>query len=69
MSLASNDRFLKTPEILSIVGVSRATFYRLVSRNEFPAGHKIGSGTARRWLESEVNAWMASFRADDGDDY
>ena len=69
MTSINADRILKVPDLLQVLQVSRATLYRLRATSGFPQPHRLGTGRAVRWLESEVNAWMASFRVDDGDDY
>jgi prophage regulatory protein len=61
MTDVSRDCLLKTPAVLGRVQVSRATLYRLLARNEFPQGHRIGSGRTLRWLESDIDKWLASF--------
>ena len=61
MFLPQSDCLLKVPDVLSRINVSRATLYRLIDRHEFPQPHRIGSGRAVRWLESDINGWMAGF--------
>ena len=53
----SGDRFIRLPEVLSLVAVSRAQLYRLVALGEFPKQVKLGARSVA-WLESEISAWM-----------
>jgi prophage regulatory protein len=47
----------KTVEKLS--GLSRATIYRLISKNQFPRPLSIGTGSVR-WKQSDIVAWQQS---------
>lgn len=51
-------RFLRLPEVLRRVGLSRSTVYRMVSAGTFPAQVKVTARTSA-WPESAVSAWMA----------
>ena len=53
------DRLLRLREVVSIVGVSRATLYEMIRRGEFPAPVRIGA-RAVGWRQSEVQRWLAS---------
>jgi predicted DNA-binding transcriptional regulator AlpA len=61
LSLVSSrvPRFLGFPHCadLSKTGLSRASIYRYLARNWFPARRRIGPGRVA-WLASEVVAWM-----------
>jgi prophage regulatory protein len=50
-------RLLKIAEVVSLVGVSRATVYRLIDSGEFPKPVQL---SARRvaWVSAEVEDWM-----------
>ena len=49
-------RLIKIDTVCSIVGVSRATVYRLIKSDEFPGPVKIGA--ASLWVECEVIGWV-----------
>ena len=50
------ERFIRLPETLSRVGLSRSKVYNLISEGSFPAPQKIGRSAL--WLESEVQQWI-----------
>ena len=50
-------RFLRLPEVLNLVGVTRATLYRLMAPGTFPKQISVGGNTVV-WLESDVTKWM-----------
>ena len=52
------DKFLRRPEVVKMVGLSSTTIWRLEQTESFPARRKLSTG-AVGWLESEVLAWMA----------
>jgi predicted DNA-binding transcriptional regulator AlpA len=64
------DRFLRLPDVRAkLADISRTTIYRMVAEKKFPAPYDLSSdlGEPRQagrivaaWLESEVNAWIAS---------
>lgn len=46
-----------------IVGLSRATIYRLEAEGDFPRRRKLGKtskSAAVGWIRSEVDEWLAS---------
>jgi len=51
-----NGRLIKIDTVCAIVGVSRATVYRLIKSDEFPGPVKIGA--ASLWVEREVIGWV-----------
>lgn len=53
------DRFLRLPEVISLVGLSRSTIYAEVSKGRFPAALQLSTSTVA-WRASEVVAWMQS---------
>ncbi len=57
VTTAAPDKLLSVAEIRQRFGLSKSTTYLYVRDNRFPAPVKIGSSS--RWLESEVNAWLA----------
>jgi prophage regulatory protein len=50
---------LRLPEVCRVVGLSRSMIYLLESQERFPQRVKLGT-RAVGWLESEVQAWLAS---------
>lgn len=55
--MATQERFLRLPQVVAAVGYGRSTLYRLVKQGEFPAPVSLGA-RASAWLESEVNDWI-----------
>ncbi len=53
------DRLLRRPEVMQLVGVSRATIDRLERARDFPKRVQI-SKNAVGWHEREMLAWKAS---------
>ena len=51
-----HDRLIKIDTVCGIVGVSRATVYRLIKSDAFPGPVKIGA--ASLWVEREVIGWV-----------
>ncbi|MBI5191253.1 MAG: AlpA family phage regulatory protein [Nitrospirae bacterium] len=51
------DKFIRRPEVLKIVGLSATTIWRLERAGTFPMRRKLSTG-AVGWLESEIQAWM-----------
>lgn len=49
-------RLIKIDTVCGIVGVSRATVYRLIKSDGFPGPVKIGA--ASLWVEREVVGWV-----------
>lgn len=52
-------RFLRIDEVMSMVGLSRPTIWRLERTNEFPRRRQLGRNSVA-WVEEEVEEWMAS---------
>ena len=52
------DRLLRRQEVETRCGIARATIYRLMRCGEFPEPLKVGP-RAVRWLESEIETWLA----------
>ncbi|EAT2981304.1 AlpA family phage regulatory protein [Salmonella enterica] len=53
-------RILRNHEVLHLVGISRATLYRLIKKGLFPKSRKLTGerGRAVGWLEEEVIYWI-----------
>ncbi|QYA14081.1 AlpA family transcriptional regulator [Rhizobium sp. AB2/73] len=61
---ATINKLLRIRAVLSMVGVSRPTIYRLIAKGEFPKPVTIGA--ARLWPENEINQWLTN-RIEDRD--
>ena len=48
---------IRLPEVCKRTGLSKATIYRLIQNQAFPAPRKI-SLRASAWNSSEVEAWL-----------
>ena len=59
LRLGNNDEFWSIKTVSQKTGLSRASIYRYVARNLFPARRRIGPGRIA-WLASEVLSWMQS---------
>ena len=57
--MADHDRLLRRPEIEQRCGLTRSTIYRLMDDDRFPRPVRVGP-KAVRWLESDIDAWVAS---------
>ena len=53
------DRLLRRREVEEIVGLSRASIYRLMRSSGFPLPVNVSS-KAVRWRESDIHAWIQS---------
>jgi len=49
---------IRLPEVLRMVGLSRATIYNKIRAGTFPAAIPLGD-VAVGWLRSEVEQWIA----------
>ncbi len=54
-----HDRFLSWPEVQATTSVSRTSAWRWEAQERFPARRRIGPNRVA-WLESEVQAFLAS---------
>lgn len=52
-----SDHLLDFVKLSQKICLSRYTIYRLINDETFPKARKIGK--ASRWINSEVEAWMA----------
>ncbi|WP_200918016.1 AlpA family transcriptional regulator [Jeongeupia sp. HS-3] len=60
--MTTSDSFLRLPEVLSIIPVSRATWYEGIKKGRFPAQVKLGPRVAA-WRRSDIDRLVASFGA------
>jgi prophage regulatory protein len=54
----SGPALLRMAEVTRMVGLSRATIYRLMDRGEFPRAVPL-TRSAVAWVRSEVESWIA----------
>ncbi|MGH6748709.1 MAG: helix-turn-helix transcriptional regulator [Methyloceanibacter sp.] len=52
-------RFLRIDEVVSVVGLPRATVYEMAANGKFPKQVRL-SPRAVGWLESEISEWQAA---------
>lgn len=55
---APRSKFIFKPEVLQRVGYTFPTIWRWMRDGQFPLSFDVGTKTA--WLESEIDAWLAS---------
>ncbi|MBJ7444358.1 MAG: AlpA family transcriptional regulator [Sphingobium sp.] len=53
----TREAYLRLPEVLSAIGVSRPTLYRRIKAGEFPEAYSLG-GNCVAWRRSEVENWI-----------
>lgn len=52
-------RVLRLAEVMNTVGLGRAMIYKLQSEGRFPRPVKITGSRAVRWVEQDIQAWLA----------
>jgi prophage regulatory protein len=50
-------RLMKLPEVMARVGLAKATIYTRFQNGGFPK--PVSLGASSRWVESEIDAWIA----------
>jgi prophage regulatory protein len=50
-------RLIRLKEVIAMTGLSRASVYKFVSENKFPAQISLGYRCVA-WVESEVQQWI-----------
>lgn len=53
------DRVVRRPEVLRMIGVSRSSLFAMEANGSFPRAMQLGS-QARGWMLSAVQGWLAS---------
>jgi prophage regulatory protein len=48
---------MRIREVMEMVGIGRATIYRLLSRGDFPKPLKLGERSIG-WREDEIQSWI-----------
>lgn len=60
--MTTTDSFLRLPEVLAIIPVSRATWYEGIKKGRFPAPVKLGPRVSL-WRRSDIEKLVASISA------
>lgn len=55
--VSTGDRILRLPEVKMVTGLSRATIYLSISKDQFPKSVSLGARSVG-WRESEITAWV-----------
>lgn len=53
----SDDRILRTKEVVDMIGLSRTTIWRLEQKGQFPQRVTLGENSVG-WLKSDINEWL-----------
>jgi len=53
----NTERLIRKPELMSMIGLSDATIWRMERAGKFPRRVQIG-GNSVGWLQSEINEWL-----------
>ncbi len=56
-----SERLLRLPELIRLIGISRATIYRYIGNGRLPPPVKLSTRCVA-WRASEITAWMAALR-------
>lgn len=54
----TEDRFVRIKELVTMLGISQSSIYRLMQENKFPKQIKLTERTVV-WRLSVINAWVA----------
>jgi len=54
---SATGRFLRIDDVIASTGLSRATIYRMVANNDFPAQHPL-TKRCIGWWQSDVDTWL-----------
>ncbi|WP_460528708.1 helix-turn-helix transcriptional regulator [Chitinimonas naiadis] len=54
--MTASQRIIRLPEVMNLLGVSRASVYNFMAREGFPKQIKLGRIVG--WVESEVQDWI-----------
>lgn len=57
--IRARDRFMRIADVQSMLGVGKATIYRLIETSGFPRALKLGP-QVRRWRMGDIEQWIAS---------
>jgi len=51
-------RFLRLPEVIHLIGLSRSQIYKMIEQGTFPAPILL-SRRAVAWLDRDIHQWMS----------
>lgn len=51
---------LTSRQAATLAGISRSVMFRLIAKNDFPAGVKSGVGHSKKWRRDDVKRWVAN---------
>jgi prophage regulatory protein len=51
-----SERYLRMAEVMNLVGITKATIYKLIINFEFPSSYAV-SESCVAWLESDITEW------------
>lgn len=52
-------RLVRLAEVVERTGLSRSGVYDRIKKGSFPPSVALGEGRARRWVDSEIDTWIA----------
>ncbi|WP_228507961.1 helix-turn-helix transcriptional regulator [Xanthomonas phaseoli] len=52
--------FMRLPEVIDTVGVSKSTLYAWAAAGKFPKPVQFPGGNIAAWVSTEVAAWMSA---------
>lgn len=58
------NEFLRTGDVLSLMGISRSTLNLWISKGYFPKPYKLGR-KLNVWYASEIEAWFSNVNSSD----
>jgi prophage regulatory protein len=61
LSSSASERLLRLPELIRLIGISRATIYRYINSGRLPPPVKL-STRCIAWRASEITTWMAALQ-------
>lgn len=59
LEASAPNRLVRLPEVLRLTGLSRASVYLRISRQEFPASFLLQGQKVAVWSELEIQQWIA----------
>ena len=62
----ANDRIIRLPEVMGMVGLKKSAIYKMIAEGVFPRQMKLGKH-ASGWLESDVQRWIVRRAGNDAE--
>ncbi|MGE4531933.1 MAG: helix-turn-helix transcriptional regulator [Acidithiobacillus sp.] len=56
MKQQSEQRILRLPQVMELVGLRKTAVYQRIKENSFPAPIKLGSASG--WMQHEIEDWI-----------